>query len=118
MALSRDDLDIINNNINGEFNDIARKSISSLEINTSYLIKKLSLVNTRYGKCILAVLFDQKNNLDFKCFLPKRVTEHMPEDILDKMNSSWEEYTLTYIGQSEPAFKDAKCKALIKFGIV
>lgn len=118
MALSIDDLNKINSNINGDFNDIARRSIASLDINTPYLIKKLSFVNSRYGKCILAVLFDQKDNSDFKCFLPKRVTEHISQDSLEKMNSSWEKYTITYIGQSEPTFKDAKCKALIKFGII
>lgn len=118
MALSIDDLNKINNDINGEFDDIPRRSISSLEIDVPYLIKKLSFINTRYGKCVLAVLCDQKCNTNFKCFLPKRVTEHITEDILSKINLSWEQYTIAYIGQNKSTLKDAKSKALIKFGII
>lgn len=117
MALSCEDLNKINNNINSDFENISLRQFTSLEINRPYLIFTLSMMNSRYGKCVLATLFDD-NDRKFKCFLPKRVVEHLSEENLSKINFTQAKYTLTYIGQSKPLFKDAKCRPLLKFGLL
>lgn len=114
MELSSDDLNNINNNINSVCESLPQRHFTSLEINRGYLIDTLSVVKSRYGKCVLTTLYD--DDCKFKCFLPNRAAEHLSEDIIKKINSTHKKYTVTYMGQSVPAFKDAKCRALIKFG--
>lgn len=117
MALSINDLNKINDAINGDEN-ITQISISSLDIEKPYLIDNLSVKNARYGKCVLATLYDEKTSIQLKCFLPKRVVECLPEETLNKINSSQRKYTLIYLGQSVPACKDKKAKNLLKLGLV
>ncbi|KAJ8974987.1 hypothetical protein NQ317_003176 [Molorchus minor] len=74
------------------------------------------LLDTRYGKAILVHLFDESANITFKSFLPKRVTEHLKADLMDKINLPEAKYTLTYLGQSQSSF-GGKEKSLLKFDL-
>lgn len=116
MDVSKSELYELNEMINRNV-CLEQKSISSLVINKGYLIKKMFVLDTRYGKAILAHLFDDGENKTFKSFLPKRVTDHLKIDLINKMNSSDAKYTLTYMGQSIPN-SCGKAGSLIKFDIV
>lgn len=91
------------------------RSISSLNVNKAYIIKRMSVFKTRFGKSCLVHLFDEGENINFKSFIPKRIAECISDDIVEKINSSPDGYTLSYLGQSAPIFEGAKTSSLIKF---
>lgn len=117
MAISELDLLALNAIINESTEALEQRSISSLIVNKAYIIKKISVVNTRFGKSIAINLFEESTVTTFKSFLPKRVVEVINEDIINKINSSGGKYTLTYLGQRPPMYIGAKSSAIIQFGI-
>lgn len=118
MAVSKINLTSINNNIVQNDEILEKRSISSLTLFKAYIIKKLLMLNTRFGKTVSATLFDASVNTTFKSFLPKRVTDQLTEDIINEINVSNGKYTLTYTGQSLPIYAGAKTRSLIKFDIM
>lgn len=111
------DLEKLNEVINrGGVECLEQRSISLLPINEIYNIKKLIVLNTRFGKAIMAVLQDTKTNSCFKTFLPKRVNTVLTDDIVNEINLSEDRYTLSSSGQSTVNITGAKPRCLIKFG--
>lgn len=109
----------LNNLINREMEIVEQRPLSSLTVDKCYIIKKLMVINSRFGKVVLAHLYDESSNTVFKSYLPKRVTEYLNGDIVDKINSSEQiKYTLTYLGQNTPAFVGGKPRSLIKFDLL
>lgn len=109
----------INENINNSHYDVYEcKPLTTLTINKPYTIKKMQVLNSRYGRCLLAILLDTNLNSTFKTFLPERVLETLTDDIIAKINCSQGKYTLAYEGQSIPLAMGRKPKSLIKFDIV
>lgn len=117
MAISEVDLLALNELINQDMQVLEQRSISALILNKPYIIKKISLVNTRFGKSIIVTLFEESSITTFKSFLPKRFVEIICENTIDKINSSNGKVTLTYLGQSSPAYPGAKSSPLISFGV-
>lgn len=105
----------LNERINEDVNVFEQKSISSLALNKTYIIKKMLMLNTRFGTSILVNLFDKDTYTTFKTFLPKRVVELLNADVIEEVNSSGGKYTLVYLGQSSPIYVGAKSRSLIKF---
>lgn len=118
MEISLSTLSELNNLINREMESVEQRRLSSVTVDKPYVIKKLTVVNSRFGKVILAHLFDDSSNTTFKSYLPKRVTEYLDVGIMDKINSSDLKYTLTYLGQDQPSFVGGKSRALVKFGLI
>lgn len=118
MAVSNITLAKLNDIINQDMEILEKKAISSLIVNKPYIIKQLLMLSTRFGKAILVTLFDENANTTFKSFLPKRVTEYLNEETINKMNLSDSRYALTYLGQSSPMFPGAKTRSLIKFELI
>lgn len=116
MAISELDLLALNAMINESTDVLEQKPISSLIINKAYIIKKMSMINTRFGKSIIVNLFEESTITTFKSFLPKRVVEHISEDLIEKINLSGGKYTLTYLGQRPPMYVGAKSSAMIRLG--
>jgi len=114
MTASNDIVVEINNMLNKDFNYLERKKISSLKINEAYLIRKLVPMVTRFGKTILATLYDKTDDVVFETFLPKRIAEIITENNINIMNSS-HKYTLTYLGQSSHSYA-GHTKSLLNFG--
>lgn len=108
----------LNNISSKSVENIEQRLLSSLVVNKLYIIKKISVFNTRFGKSALIYLFDSNANTTFKSFLPKRVVECLTTDILDKINLSHNEYTLTYLGQSSHFFDGAKTRPLVRFDCI
>lgn len=108
----------LNSIINQDVEILEQKPVSSLSINQAYIIKNISVLKTKFGRALLVTLFDESANTTFRSFLPKRVTEHLQDDLVDKINLSGSKYTVTYLGQSLPVFKGAKSKSLLKFDII
>lgn len=108
----------LNDKVNQIEENLDRKAFCSLSKNKAYIIKKLSLLNTIFGKCILAILYDEAEKCTFKTFLPKRVTEYINSDSIHQINSSAVTYTLTYLGQSTSSIAGVKSRALLKFGLL
>lgn len=95
MALTKMDLEVLNNNINME---VPSKSLSTLEIDAAYEIKHIMLQKTLYGEAINVELVDA-NNKRFRVYLPRRTLEHITEDVIKKMNNSLTTiYGLVYRG--------------------
>lgn len=108
----------LNERINENIEILEQKSISSLILNKAYVIKKMLVFNTRFGKTILVNLFDEITNTTFKSFLPKRITELLNAFFIEEINSSDGKYALIYLGQSSPMYVGAKPRTLIKFELV
>lgn len=117
MAAFSNTLAELNKIINQDMEIIQQRAISSLILNKAYIIKNLVIVNTRFGKSALVTLFDESENSSFKSFLPKRITEHLTENIIKEINSSDTKYTLTYLGQSPPFYSGARTRSLLKFDL-
>lgn len=111
-------LAIINENINSNHDVFECKSLTSLIINKPYIIKKMCVLNSRYGRCILTILLDSNLNNTFKTFLPERVLETLTDNIIATINASQGKYTLTYEGQSIPLATGRRPKSLIKFDTI
>ena len=112
------DLLTLNKLINESTEVLEQKSISSLISNKVYVIKKMVVLNTRFGKSILVNLFDESTNTTFKSFLPKRITELLNAFFIEEINSSDGKYGLIYLGQSSPIYIGSKPRSLIKFELV
>ena len=108
----------LNDRINENVEILEQKSISALILNKVYVIKKMLVLNTRFGKSILVHLFDENTNTTFKSFLPKRITELLNAFFIEEINSSDGKYALIYLGQSSPMYVGAKPRSLIKFELV
>lgn len=118
MSISKAELEVLNDAINKEEEIYDQVSISSLLINHAYLMKNISICNTKYGKAVLVVIFDDINNITVKSWLPKKVSDHLTENIVKQLGSSDSQYTITYLGQSIPLFHNAKTHSLISFDVI
>lgn len=97
---------------------LEQKPISSLTLNKVYVIKKMLMLNTRFGKSVLVNLLDEGTNTTFKSFLPKRVAELLNVSLIEEINASDGKYALIYLGQSSPMYVGAKSRSLIKFEVI
>lgn len=118
MSISQQTLADINNMINKDVEFIERRKLSALTVGEPYMLKKISLITTRYGKSIVVTLYDRTHDVTFETFLPKRVTETLSEDIVESMGKLSDKYTLTYLGQSPHVYSGGNTRALINFGFV
>lgn len=116
--ISKAELEILNETINKEEEIYDQVSISSLLVNHAYLIKKLNMFTTKYGKAVLVVFFDDVNNVTLKSWLPKKISELLSDEFVKKLSLYDSKYTITYVGQSIPLFKDSKTYSLIRFDII
>ena len=112
------DLFALNEKINQDGENLERRAFSTLTIKRSYFIKKLMPLNSRFGKCVLAILYEEPGSVPFKTFLPRRVTEFLSADLIAKINSADAKYTVAYLGQSSPSAATTRSRALIKFDVV
>lgn len=117
MSLSKEMLTAINDVINKESEILERKKFTTLNIGAVYIIKKIIFLTTRFGKAIVATLYDRENDVMFQTFLPKRVAETISEDTVELMNKSDGKYTVTYLGQSSNVIS-GNSKALLNFGFL
>jgi hypothetical protein len=116
-ASSKNILLQINGMINKEYEILEQKKFTTLTVGMSYPIKNIKFLPTRFGKAIVATLYDSVNNVTFKTFLPKRVVETLTEYHIDAMNNSDGKYTVIYLGQSPNQIGGVdKSKALLNFG--
>lgn len=116
--ITNDNLLALNERINEDVEVLEKKPISSLILNKAYVIKKMFMLNTRFGKSILVNLFNTDTNTTFKSFLPKRIAELLNVDLIEEVNSSDGKYALIYLGQSPSLYVGAKSRSLIKFEII
>ncbi|VEN54040.1 unnamed protein product [Callosobruchus maculatus] len=118
MSVSASELHEINNKINCELdNKILFRTLSSLTVNKAHTIKNLSPVKSKFGECLVATLLEDNAN-EFKVWLPKRVSAHMSEAVIEEINESQNKYLLTYIGQSSPKTPGTRSKCLMKFDYI
>jgi hypothetical protein len=116
--MSREALEKINSVINRYADPLPRKKFTTLDVGVGYLIRRLSVTESRFGKCISAIL-EGKNDLKlFTTFLPRRMVDIFGGDIVEAVNKSDGKYTLTYLGQSEPPYPGAFTRALIRFDLI
>jgi hypothetical protein len=119
MSISKSDLEALNSDINRETPIYEQKPLNSLIIGKPYIIHSISSVNTRYGKCIVTILAeDDKGGSLFRCWLPKRLTEKMSDEVIERMNKSDVKYSLTYLGPSSVKSQNVKPKSLLNFGML
>lgn len=118
MSVSRQTLAELNNTINKDVELMERRKISSLDVGKIYVIKKILFVPTRFGKSIIATLFDSSDNVTFQAFLPKRVVEMLSEDTIKMMNNSDGKYTITYLGQSSTVHSSGNTRSFLNFGML
>ena len=116
MAVSKKDLENINEIINSEVKIFETKSISTLIVGRSYVIESMCISTTRFGKAIMVLLFDDIAKETFKSWLPKRVVEQFKEDIVTGINSSPGKYSLTYLGQTP--LPGSKSRSMISFNLI
>ena len=114
-GVSKEELSKINNMLNNDLEFSERRKISALTVGKIYIIKKMILMITRFGKTILVHLHDETHNVTFETFLPKRVAETVPEGFIETMNQSESKYTLAYLGQSSQAYF-GNTRSLLTFG--
>ncbi|KAJ8914429.1 hypothetical protein NQ315_017525 [Exocentrus adspersus] len=101
-------LNEINEMISADLELHELKPLTKLAVGKPYTIKTFTITNTRFGKTILALLFDVSEGVTFKSFLPQRVLKAFTEDVVTSINMSQEKYTLTYLGQSKPSVASIK----------
>lgn len=118
MSISKQTIDEINSKLNQDVEIVEQRNITSLTIGEAYVIKKMAFISTRFGKTILATLYDKTVNETFQSFLPKRVVETLSEDTIESMNKIDNKYSLTYLGQSTRVFSGGNTKAILNFGVV
>jgi hypothetical protein len=116
--MSREALEKINSVINRYDDPLPKKKLTTLDVGVGYVIKRISVSNSRFGKCICAILADKSDFKLFTTYLPQRTVDIFSADIVEAINKSDGKYTLTYLGQSEPPYPGAFTKALIKFDFI
>jgi hypothetical protein len=117
--MSRSDLELLNLSINKENPVMEQKLLSTSIIDKPYLLVNISSINTKYGKCILTTLAEDSNgDVLFKCWLPKRVTNSISDELIEKMNKSDSKYSLTYLGKSVMKNSNIQSRSLLKFDIL
>jgi hypothetical protein len=119
FSSNKDVVSKINSMINKEYAFLEQRKFTTLTVGMNYIIKNINFLNTRFGKAIVATLYDQDdvNSVIFKTFLPKRVAETVTENFIELINNQDGKFTLTYLGQSPRAdgFVD-NSQALLNFG--
>ena len=104
MSISKETFDQLNKMFSKDVELMGRKKITELIVGEAYKIQKMISMTTRFGKTLLVVLQDGGENGAFETFLPKRVAETLPDDIVDIISGNSGKYTLTYLGQGERVF--------------
>lgn len=81
-----------------------QRELKSLVVGQHYIIKAIIVKDTRYGKCLLVHLIDRSSLELFQCWLPRRIFELMPTEVINTINNSAAgQYALTYLGE-KPCF--------------
>lgn len=117
MSIFKKTIDEINSMLNQDVEIVERRAITSLTIGEAYVIKKIILMSTRFGKAILVTLYDKTHNETFQSFLPKRITETLAEETIETLNKLDDKYTLIYLGQSSKVFSGGNSRAILNFGV-
>lgn len=93
-----------------------QRELRSLVRDQIYVIKAIIVKDTRYGKCLLTHLIDRNSLELFQCWLPKRITNLVSDEIITTINASEGQYALIYLGEI-PCF-GAKTRSHIRFDLV
>lgn len=116
MHISKEILNDINNKLAKDVEFLENRKISTLDVGKIYIIKQMTSMNARFGRAIVVVLHDTRENVTFQSFLPKRAVETVSDEIVQIMNDSDGKYTLTYLGQGTRVFSGNNTKTLLNFG--
>ena len=118
MSIVKEILDKINLVLTKDVEFIEMRKISTLDVGKIYLIQGIKILNTRFGRAILVILYDEGNNLTFQSFLPKRVSDTLTDDTVKIINEAGGKYTLTDLGQGTKVFSGNVTKILLNFGYI
>lgn len=116
MSISQQNLTEINNLINRDVEFVKARKFSTLTVGKIYLIKKINIVPTRYGKSVVVTLYDRTHDSTFHSFLPKHVVETLTDEVVQSMNN--DRYTLTYLGKSSQVSYNGNSRSQLNFGVL